>query len=247
MTDETADDEVTPSGRRKVAAADPARLFALSSGVLAAVRETAIVVILSLVIATLVRIFLVQAFLIPSKSMLDTLWVGDRVLVNKLAPRFGEIQRGDVVVFEDPGGWLGPGVSDQGDSGPLQAVRDVFEFVGVLPSDAEGHLIKRVIGVGGDTVACCDDSGRVTVNGVPIDEQTYLYPGDEPSSREFEEKVPQGSLFVMGDHRSNSGDSRVNGFVPEDRVTGRAFVIVWPIDRWQLLERPDNFPAVPGG
>ncbi len=213
------------------------------SGFGALVRETAIVVGLSLVIATLVRIFLVQAFLIPSQSMEDTLLVGDRVLVSKLTTRFGEIKRGDVVVFADPDGWLAP-IPDDGSTTFGSRVRDALQFVGVLPDDSEGHLIKRVIGVGGDTVACCDDDGRVMVNGVAIDESTYLRPGDEPSSSTFETDVPEGDLFVMGDHRSNSGDSRVNGTVPEDRVTGRAFAVVWPISNWAGLSRPDTFNAV---
>lgn len=209
----------------------------------ALVRETAIVIGLSLVIATLVRIFLVQAFLIPSQSMEDTLLVGDRVLVSKLTTRFGEIERGDIVVFADPDGWLSP-VPDQTATTFGSRVRDALQFVGVLPDDSEGHLIKRVIGLGGDTVACCDDDGRVTVNGVAINESTYLRTGDEPSSSTFEVEVPDGELFVMGDHRSNSGDSRVNGTVPEDRVTGRAFAVVWPISNWATLSRPDTFDAV---
>jgi signal peptidase I len=213
------------------------------SGFGALVRETVIVVGLSLVIATLVRIFLVQAFLIPSQSMEATLLVGDRVLVSKLTTRFGEIQRGDVVVFADPDDWLAP-IPDQDAATVGSRVRDALQFVGVLPDDSEGHLIKRVIGLGGDTVACCDDDGRVTVNGVAIDESTYLRPGDEPAASPFEVQVPSGELFVMGDHRSNSGDSRVNGTVPEERVTGRAFAVVWPISNWAGLSRPDTFDAV---
>ena len=214
------------------------------SGFTAVLRETAIVVALSLVIATLVRIFLVQAFLIPSQSMEDTLLVGDRVLVSKLTTRFGEIQRGDVVVFADPNGWLSPSVDD-GSTSLGDRLRDALQFVGVLPEDSEGHLIKRVIGVGGDTVVCCDDDGRITVNGVAVDESSYLSPGDEPSATEFEVEVPADELFVMGDHRSNSGDSRVNGTVPEDRVTGRAFAVVWPVSRWESLSRPEAFEAIP--
>jgi signal peptidase I len=214
------------------------------SGFTAVLRETAIVVALSLVIATLVRIFLVQAFLIPSQSMEDTLLVGDRVLVSKLTTRFGEIQRGDVVVFADPDGWLSPSVDD-GTTSLGDRLRDALQFVGVLPEDSEGHLIKRVIGVGGDTVVCCDDDGRITVNGVAVDESSYLSPGDEPSATEFEVEVPADELFVMGDHRSNSGDSRVNGTVPEDRVTGRAFAVVWPVSRWESLSRPEAFEAIP--
>jgi signal peptidase I len=215
-----------------------------SGGFMALLRETTIVVGLSLVIATLVRIFLVQAFLIPSQSMEDTLLIGDRVLVSKLTTRFGEIHRGDVIVFSDPDGWLSPTVDD-GSTSVGDRFRDALQFVGVLPEDSEGHLIKRVIGLGGDTVQCCDDDGRVQVNGVAVDESSYLRPGDEPSATDFEVEVPDGELFVMGDHRSNSGDSRVNGTVPEDRVTGRAFAVVWPVSRWESLSRPDVFDAIP--
>ncbi|HSK26738.1 MAG TPA: signal peptidase I [Jiangellales bacterium] len=239
MADDTADDRAT--GEVPPEADHPER----GGGFLAVVRETVIVVVLSLLIATLVRIFLVQAFLIPSQSMEQTLLVGDRVLVSKLTTRFGEVERGDVVVFEDPGGWLGPMVQPPSSAGLAATLRDGLEFVGVLPDDAEGHLIKRVVALGGDTVACCDDQGRLTVNGVPIDEAAYLYPGDAASTTEFEEVVPPGAVWVMGDHRSNSGDSRVHGTVPEDRITGRAFAVVWPASRWQGLGRPDAFEAVP--
>jgi signal peptidase I len=208
------------------------------------VRETVIVVALALVIATLVRIFLVQAFLIPSRSMENTLRVSDRVLVNKLSTRFGDIERGDVIVFSDPNGWLGP-QPNTGIDDPASALRQAFEFVGILPESAEGHLIKRVIGVGGDRVVCCDDEGRVAVNGVLLDETGYLHPGDAPSLQEFDVTVPQGQLWVMGDHRSDSGDSRVNGYVPLSRVSGRAFVIVWPLSHWSGLSRPATFDDIP--
>jgi signal peptidase I len=178
--------------------------------------------------------------------MENTLLVNDRVLVNKLADKPDEIHRGDVVVFRDPGGWLnGPGEgSSRG--GLLGLVRDGLVFVGLAPAAGEEDLIKRVIGVGGDTVACCDQ-GRLTVNGVPLDEP-YLYPGDDPSSDPFGPfTVPAGSLWVMGDHRSVSEDSRAHrgqpgkGFVPVDDVIGRAFTIVWPLDRARLLHRPPTF------
>lgn len=212
-------------------------------GLKAFFREVVIVLTLSLVIASLVRVLLVQAFLIPSGSMEDTLLVGDRVLVSKVSYRFGEIERGDVVVFGDPGQWLPPNAADNGGVGG--AVESFFEFVGVLPDDSEGHLIKRVIGLGGDTVACCDDAGRLTVNGVSVEESEYLYPGDDPSLTEFSETVPEGQLWVMGDHRSNSGDSRIHGTVSEDEVVGRAFAVVWPLSRWDTLSRADEFDDVP--
>lgn len=214
------------------------------NGLAAFFKETAIVVALSLIIATVVRIFLVQAFLIPSGSMEDTLLVGDRVLVSKISLQFGDIHRGDVVVFEDPDRWLGDQAPSGGD-GVGDAIKDVFEFVGVLPDDSEEHLIKRVIGIGGDTVACCDDAGHITVNGTAIDETSYLYPGDSPSLNEFERTVPAGELFVMGDHRSNSGDSRIHGTFSDDLVVGRAFAVAWPLSRWSGIGSNGAFDDVP--
>jgi signal peptidase I len=209
----------------------------------AAVREVAVVVVLALALATLVRVFLVQAFLIPSGSMEDTLLIGDRVLVSKLTTRFGEVQRGDVVVFSDPGGWLGPPAPGPG--GVRGALLEGLQFVGVLPSDSEGHLIKRVIAVGGDRVTCCDGQGRLRVNGEPVDESAVLKPGVDPSDQTFEVRVPKNSYWVMGDNRPNSGDSRVHGAVPADSIVGRAVVVVWPPTQWGLLERPAVYAEVP--
>lgn len=209
-----------------------------------AVKEITIVVVLALLLATLVRVFLFQAFLIPSGSMENTLLVGDRVLVSKLTTRLGEVERGDVVVFSDPGNWLGP--VPAGPDGVRGAVNSALQFVGVLPSDSEGHLIKRVIGLSGDRVACCDATGLLTVNGVPVDESELLKPGVAPSSQEFDVVVPEGSLWVMGDNRPNSGDSRVHGAVPYEDVVGRAFVVVWPFDRWDGIGRVDTYDAVAG-
>jgi signal peptidase I len=179
--------------------------------------------------------------------MENTLRVNDRVLVNKLVDKPDEVRRGDVVVFHDPGGWLNNGAgADPGRGGVLGAVRDVLVFVGLAPAVGEEDLIKRVIGVGGDEVECCDDEGRLTVNGVPLDE-SYVFPGDEPSFDDFKVTVPDGKLWVMGDHRSVSEDSRAhrqqpgNGFVPVEDVIGRAFTIVWPLDRGQVLRRPATF------
>jgi signal peptidase I len=208
-------------------------------------RELPGIVITALVISVLIKTFLVQAFYIPSGSMENTLLVNDRVLVNKLADKPDEIHRGDVVVFRDPGGWLEG--SEPGRGGLIGLIRDGLVFVGLAPAAGEEDLIKRVIGVGGDEVACCDAQGRVTVNGVPLDEP-YLYPGDKPSEEKFGPfTVPAGELWVMGDHRSVSEDSRAHrqqpghGFVPVKDVIGRAFTVVWPLDRARLLHRPATF------
>ena len=208
-------------------------------------RELPGIVITALVISVLIKTFLVQAFYIPSGSMENTLLVNDRVLVNKLADKPDEIHRGDIVVFRDPGGWLnGPQTASRG--GLLGLVRDGLVFVGLAPAAGEEDLIKRVIGVGGDKVVCCDAKKRVTVNGVPLDEP-YLFPGDDPSEQTFSVTVPAGELWVMGDHRSVSEDSRFHteqpgkGFVPVDDVIGRAFTIVWPLDSARLLQHPATF------
>ena len=199
--------------------------------------------VVALVISVVIKTFLVQAFYIPSASMENTLLINDRVLVNKLANQPEEIHRGEVVVFRDPGGWLPPSA---GNSGVRGAIQDALVFVGLAPSSSERDLVKRVIGVGGDKVACCDDDGHITVNGQPL-EEPYVYPGDEPSGEKFSVTVPKGELWVMGDHRSVSEDSRAHrqqpgkGFVPVDDVIGRAFTIVWPLDRARMLHRPPTF------
>jgi signal peptidase I len=210
------------------------------------VRELPLTLVAALLISLLIKTFLLQAFVIPSESMEDTLLVHDRVLVNKLADKADEIHRGDVVVFRDPGGWL---PAPQGDSGGVRAaIRRAMVFVGVAPSASARDLVKRVIGVGGDTVACCDSQKRITVNGVPLDEP-YLYPGDRatPSQVVFNVRVPQGRLWVMGDHRSESADSRFHlgdpggGLVPVSDVVGRAFARVWPLGRAGWLRQPATF------
>ena len=208
-------------------------------------RELPGIVITALVISVLIKTFLVQAFYIPSGSMENTLLVNDRVLVNKLADKPDEIHRGDVIVFRDPGGWLGSGTGTSTHGSLVNGIRDVLVFVGLAPAAGEEDLIKRVIGVAGDKVVCCDN-GHLTVNGKQLDEP-YLFPGDEPSAETFSVTVPKGSLWVMGDHRSVSEDSRAHqqqpgkGFVPVDDVIGRAFTVVWPLDRARLLHRPETF------
>ncbi|SFD00784.1 signal peptidase I [Streptomyces aidingensis] len=221
---------------------------------LRATREIPLLVGIALGIALLIKTFLVQAFVIPSGSMEMTIRIDDRVLVDKFTPWFGwEPQRGEVVVFRDPGGWLAsdPQQTERGDE-PLviEKARTALTWVGLLPKDDEQDLIKRVIAVGGDTVACCDEQGRVTVNGVSVDEP-YIYPGDAPSLIEFEVQVAPGRIFVMGDHRSNSSDSRYHlddpgdGTVPVDLVVGRAVVIAWPYAHWAGLDGTSAFSAVP--
>jgi signal peptidase I len=183
----------------------------------------------------LVSVFVVQPFLIPSSSMTPTLKVGDRVLVNKLAYGIGNSPaRGDVVVFDGTESF----VNEEGPDGNRVTglVRKAGAAVGVMrPSETD--YVKRVIGVGGDRVRCCDKRGRIEVNGDPLDE-SYLHDGDDPSAVPFDVEVPRGRLWVMGDHRSDSSDSRDHlgdpggGTVPVDRVIGRADGIGWPMERW---------------
>jgi signal peptidase I len=206
----------------------------------------------ALVIALVLKTFLVQAFVIPSGSMENTLRIGDRVLVDKLTPWFAaEPKRGDVVVFKDPGDWLA-GEEAPPDHSPavVKQVKKGLSFVGLLPSGDDRDLIKRVVAVGGDTVKCCDSYGKVTVNGKALDEP-YLHPGNAPSAIAFEVKVPPGHLFVMGDHRADSADSRYHldeksqGTVPVSDVIGRAVAIAWPLGHWRGLEEPATFASVP--
>lgn len=213
-------------------------------------REVVVTVVVALAIAVLVKTFLVQPFFIPSESMESTLLVGDRVLVSKLEPGPGTLERGDVVVFVDPDEWLMPSTED---AGPVvRALTGVGTFVGLLPADSGEHLIKRVIGLPGDTVECCDDQGRLLVNGEPVDEP-YLFDGDVPSTIEFSVEVPEDRLWVQGDHRSVSQDSRYQlgqpggGMVPLDNVVGRAVLVMWPFDRFATLPTPEGVFDEVGG
>jgi len=215
-------------------------------------RESVIVIGLALLLSLVVKTWLMQAFYIPSESMENTLLVGDRVIVNKLVPSPISVKRGDVIVFEDPDHWLPAAVPAQR-SALANAVNSTLVFVGLLPSDEGNHLIKRVIGLPGDHVVCCDVQKRLTVNGVPLNEP-YLFPGDSPSEESFNITVPADKVWVMGDHRSFSADSRphdensggAKGSVPESLIVGRAITVVWPIQHWAWLSNPSpTFAKVP--
>ncbi|MDO5696726.1 MAG: signal peptidase I [Dermatophilus congolensis] len=214
------------------------------------VRELVIIVVFALVISFVVKTWLLQSFYIPSGSMMNTLVKDDRVVVSKLSPSPFEIERGDIVVFEDPGGWLPLDHTLPESSG----LSKVLTWVGVLPEDEGNHLIKRVIGLPGDKVTCCTADGRLTVNGTPIDEP-YLFPGAPPSSRTFDITVPDDGLWVMGDNRDHSSDSRFHdapgnngteGSIPLSGVVGRSFAVIWPLNRATWLNGGgDAFANVP--
>jgi signal peptidase I len=221
------------------------------SGLGHALKETGIVLVAALVLSVLVRAFLVQAFYVPSASMEDTLLPSDRILASKITTRLSGVDRGEVVVFQDPGGWLPPPPPPPG--GLRGALRSGLEFVGLLPSDTGQDLVKRVVGIGGDRVKCCDKQGRIVLNGVALDEP-YIKPGDATDQVRFDVTVPDGGVFVMGDNRSDSRDSRYHldendGAVPVDNVVGRVVLVVWPFDRFATVPIPDTFgdPALNAG
>ena len=202
-------------------------------------RELPIIIVAALVVSVVVKTFLIHFFYIPSGSMENTLQVGDRIAVNKLASYFSDIKRGEVVVFRDPAGWLGA-PSESTDSKVVSTIKSGLVTVGVLPDPAKQYLIKRTIGVGGDTVKCCDAKGFLIVNGKSINEP-YIFTGNKPSDSDFKVTVPKGFIWVMGDHRGASADSRFhtddihNGMVPLSSVVGRAAFVVWPFNHVKFL------------
>lgn len=204
-------------------------------------REFAIIVISALVLSALVRAFVLQAFYVPSESMEQTLLPSDRIIAAKLTSKIAGIKRGEVVVFRDPGGWLP--IPDPKPGGWEGFIRDAATFVGLLPSESGQDLVKRVIGVGGDRIACCDAQGRIVLNGVSLDEP---YLNGATDQVRFDVTLPQQTLFVMGDNRGDSRDSRFhmderNGGVPIDDVVGRAFLIAYPTERFGDLPIPATF------
>lgn len=216
-------------------------------------RDIVIILLAALVISVLIKTFLIRSFYIPSPSMENTLLVNDRIIVNELAPDVMPLQHGDVVVFRDPGGWL-PAAPEQPSNWFADGVDAVLTFIGLSAGDSNDHLIKRVIGLPGDEVACCDDFGRMTINGVAIEEPYAVVPENGAAAPEpFDVTVPDDRLWVLGDNRYRSGDSLFHyldsgaqsGFVPVDDVVGRAFVISWPISRWSWIDdHPSTFRGV---
>jgi signal peptidase I len=217
-------------------------------------RELPILIIVAITIALVIKTFVVQPFFIPSSSMEDTLLVGDKVLVNKLVYHFRSIEPGDIIVFNGDGSWDPNPPPAKAASNPFVRAYDdtlgpLFHSIAGLLGTPVGQTdyIKRVIGVPGDRVKCCNAQGLVTVNGVALHEQSYLYPGTAPSQIKFNIVVPPGRLWVMGDNRAISDDSRLRmsdpggGTIPENKVIGRAFVIIWPPRHWRILPIPSTF------
>ncbi|NEN80074.1 signal peptidase I [Nocardioides zeae] len=224
-------------------------------------QETILLLVVALTLAFVIKAFFLQAFYIPSESMVPGLQVNDRILVEKPS-YWGDNgpERGDVVVFEDPGGWLGPAAAE----GPSNPIAQVMSKIGLYPTG--GHLVKRVIGLEGDVVSCCDEQGRILVNGQPLDEP-YLADGLQCNGPEVNGctadwetvEVPEGQMFVMGDNRAQSEDSAARicdpavntacttgrEFVDTDLVVGKVFAVVWPRSSWDWLERPATFADVP--
>ena len=212
-------------------------------GLLGFLKDLIIIVAAALLISFVVKTFLFRSFFIPSASMENTLMVDDLIIVNELVPDVFPLQHGDVVVFSDPGGWL-PNY-DSPDPDLVTAALDLIAtVVGFGGSDSEDHLVKRLIGLPGDRVVCCDANGLLQVNGKSVDEPYIVTtPNHEASSgMKFDITVPDDSLWVMGDNRYDSADSRYNqdkpgnGFVPLDKVVGRAVVVSWPISHWTWLD-----------
>lgn len=208
-------------------------------------QETLLLLGIALVLAIGIKFFFVQAFYIPSPSMEPQFVENDRILVQKVSYwGGGHPERGDIVVFKDPGAWLGAEESDHSGNPLIRGL----ELIGLYPSG--GHLVKRIIGVGGDHVVCCDKQGRVTVNGTALEEKAYLPKGTVPSENPFDVMVPKGHLWVMGDNRGDSCDSRCHlgdpggGMVADDLVVGKVWALIWPWKRAQFIHRPETFTHV---
>ena len=204
-------------------------------------RELPILVILALLVSLFIKSFLVQFFYIPTGSMENTLQVRDRVAVNRVPFIGNDVSRGDVIVFRDPAGWL-PEASSVDGNRITNAIREGLVIVGVIPNPAKQYLVKRVIGVAGDKVVAKDQV--LTINGKPTSEP-YIFAGNTPSDTDFNITVPEGKVWVMGDHRGASGDSRVhqddvnNGMVPVEKITGRVVATIWPLSRIGFISSQD--------
>lgn len=223
-------------------------------GFLYFLRDILVIIVIAALVSFLVKTFVVRSFFIPSGSMERTLLIDDRILVDELTPNWSDYDRGDVIVFQDPGGWLPAQVQQPAQSPIAEAVDWVLTFVGVSASDSQDHLVKRLIGLPGDHVVCCTPLGQITINGVPVNEEYVNLPNPDAAASDpgFDVTVPDDSLWVLGDNRYSSQDSRAHqdlpsgGFVPIENVVGRAFLTTWPIDRVGTIDfHHEAFDAVP--
>lgn len=241
MTTDSAGASTPPTKRRR--------------GFLVFLRDVIVIVVIAALVSFVVKTFVVRSFYIPSASMERTLMVKDRILVDELTPRWNDYERGDVVVFKDPGGWLAGQPQTPAQPPLIEAFDWMLNVIGISATDSQDHLVKRVIGLPGDHVVCCNALGQITVNGAPIDELGYLNlpDGDTAASNEpFDVVVPEGSLWLLGDNRDRSRDSRAHqdlpsgGFVPIENVVGKAFFTTWPFDRMGTIDgHHDSFNGVP--
>jgi len=214
-------------------------------GWLVFLRDILVIILIAVAVSFLIKTFVVRSFFIPSSSMENTLLVKDRILVDELTTRWTGYERGDIVVFKDPGGWLPPPAPTPPRPPLVEGADWVLTQIGISATDSEDHLVKRIIGLPGDHVVCCNALGQVSVNGSPIDELGYikLPPGDTMASdMAFDVAVPSDAIWVLGDNRDRSQDSRFHqelpgaGFVPVDNIVGRAFLITWPLERFGLID-----------
>lgn len=239
-------DDTLPTQSRRVASRKRKR----RKSALLFLRDVVIIFVVAVLVSFLIKTFLIRSFYIPSGSMETTLMINDRIIVNELEPALMPIHHGDVVVFTDPGGWLPPAPPVK--QNPISATVDnILGFVGLSAPDSDDHLVKRVIGLPGDHVSCCNALGQLSINGTPLREPYItLPPGQINASHPFNVVVPKGELWVLGDNRWDSKDSSMNqnlpghGFVPIKDVVGRAILISWPISRWTWLS---NYPQVFAG
>lgn len=216
----------------------------LANGILAWLKETSFILITAITLSVLLRTFIFQAFFVPSESMVATLMKDDRIIASKLSYRFGEIQRGDVVVFSDPGNWL---PDPRPETGAKANLTKLFTWIGILPANSGSDLVKRVIGLPGDNVVCCTNK-HIVVNGYELKDESYTRGLSDQIK--FDITVPEGRLFVMGDNRQQSSDSRFhlesqNGTIPIKNVVGQVVSVVWPLDRFGTMIAPEQLQKVP--
>jgi len=202
-------------------------------------KEFPILVVVALIVSLLIKTFLVQFFYIPSGSMENTLQIKDRVAVNKIPFISRSIHRGDIVVFRDPANWLSEPFTSESPF-VVEKIREGLVALGVLPNPAKQYLVKRVVGIGGDRVICCNKNKKLTINGKESTEP-YIFEGNDPSDLNFDVTVPAGKIWVMGDHRGASADSRYHqddinkGMVPLNRLTGRVVAVIWPLKNLKII------------